>query len=104
MAFEWRGRIAGRPRGGGGARGIFGRHRTILPRRYEALRPHHRASAIGAVFGADKPVQRCRVHKIRNVAGHLPEGRAWYATIVLRASFRMEEHAKAMVWAVSAPG
>lgn len=52
-------------------------------------------AAIDAVYGADQPVQRCRIHKIRNVQGHLPEARARYATLVLRAAFRMEDHVKA---------
>ena len=53
-------------------------------------------AGIDAVFGSDQPVQRCRIHKIRNVQGHLPENKARYATLVLRAAFRMEDHAKAM--------
>ena len=53
-------------------------------------------AAIDAVYGSDQPVQRCRIHKIRNVQGHLPEAKARYATLVLRAAFRMEDHAKAM--------
>lgn len=53
-------------------------------------------AGIDAVFGADQPVQRCRIHKIRNVQGHLPENKSRYATLVLRAAFKMEDHAKAM--------
>ncbi len=53
-------------------------------------------AAIDAVYGADQPVQRCRIHKIRNVQGHLPENEARYATMVLRAAFKMEDHVKAM--------
>lgn len=53
-------------------------------------------AAIDAVYGAGQPVQRCRIHKIRNVQGHLPENKARYATLVLRAAFRMEDHATAM--------
>lgn len=53
-------------------------------------------AGIDAVYGPDQPVQRCRIHKIRNVQGHLPENKARYATLVLRAAFRMEDHIKAM--------
>src|SRR3974377_2431547 len=52
-------------------------------------------AGIDAVYGPDQPVQRCRIHKIRNVQGHLPENKARYATLVLRAAFRMEDHVKA---------
>lgn len=53
-------------------------------------------AGIDAVYGSDQPVQRCRIHKIRNVQGHLPEAKARYATLVLRAAFKMEDHVKAM--------
>lgn len=53
-------------------------------------------AGIDAVYGADQPVQRCRIHKIRNVQDHLPENKARYATLVLRAAFRMEDHGRAM--------
>lgn len=53
-------------------------------------------AGIDAVYGADQPVQRCRIHKIRNVQGHLPDPKARYATLVLRAAFKMEDHVKAM--------
>jgi transposase-like protein len=52
-------------------------------------------AAIDAVYGAHQPVQRCRIHKIRNVQGHLPKGKARHATMVLRAAFKMEDHQKA---------
>ena len=52
-------------------------------------------AGIDAVYGSDQPVQRCRIHKIRNVQGHLPENQARYATLVLRAAFKMEDHVKA---------
>jgi transposase-like protein len=52
-------------------------------------------AGIDAVYGSDQPVQRCRIHKIRNVQGHLPENKARYATLVLRAAFKMEDHMKA---------
>jgi transposase-like protein len=53
-------------------------------------------AGIDAVYGSDQPVQRCRIHKIRNVRDHLPENKARSATMVLRAAFRMEDHVKAM--------
>jgi putative transposase len=53
-------------------------------------------AGIDAVFGSDQPVQRCRIHKIRNVQDHLPEDKRRYATMVLRAAFKMEDHMKAM--------
>ena len=53
-------------------------------------------AGIAAVYGSDQPVQRCRIHKIRNVQGHLPDPKARYASLVLRAAFKMEDHAKAM--------
>jgi putative transposase len=52
-------------------------------------------AGIDAVYGSDQPVQRCRIHKIRNVRGHLPENKSRYATLVLRAAFKMEDHVKA---------
>ncbi len=47
-------------------------------------------SAIGAVFGADQPVQRCRNHKPRNVTSHLPKGQHEQALATLRAAFKLE--------------
>jgi putative transposase len=39
------------------------------------------SSAVKAVFGASAAIQRCTVHKRRNVADHLPEGeRGWVDT------------------------
>jgi transposase-like protein len=68
-----------------------GRRRLFIIDGSKALR-----AGIDAVYGADQPVQRCRIHKIRNVQGHLPENRARYATMVLRAAFKMEDYARAM--------
>ena len=48
-------------------------------------------AGIDAAYGTERPVQRCRIHKIRNVQGHLPENRARYATMALRAAFKMED-------------
>lgn len=42
--------------------------------------------AIRQVFGSAAPVQRCRVHKLRNVTEHLPEReRAWVAAQLRKA-------------------
>jgi transposase-like protein len=46
--------------------------------------------AIERVFGADNPVQRCRIHKVRNVCDHLPEDQKAYARLVMRAAFRLD--------------
>lgn len=46
--------------------------------------------AIERVYGADNPVQRCRLHKVRNVCDHLPEEQRPYAKLVMRAAFRLD--------------
>jgi putative transposase len=44
------------------------------------------SAAVTAVFGANAAVQRCTVHKRRNVAEHLPESdRAWVNLKLVRA-------------------
>lgn len=45
---------------------------------------------IHEVFGSENPVQRCTIHKIRNVTGHLPKDRAAYAKLVMSAAFKMD--------------
>ena len=62
-----------------------GRRRLFVIDGSKALR-----AGIDAVFGADNPVQRCRNHKLENVAGHLPEDDAKYAKLVMRAAFKMD--------------
>jgi transposase-like protein len=47
-------------------------------------------SAIDRVFGADRAVQRCRNHKLRNIAGHLPEDQHEQAKTTPRAAFRLD--------------
>jgi transposase-like protein len=44
-------------------------------------------AAIGAVFGASAPVQRCRRHKERNVTDHLPEAERPLVLRRLRAAW-----------------
>jgi transposase-like protein len=46
--------------------------------------------AIDAVYGSDNPVQRCRLHKERNVLDHLPEEQKGYAQLTMRAAFRLD--------------
>ena len=42
--------------------------------------------AVTEVFGAAALIQRCHVHKLRNILEHLPEGqRPWVRAIVARA-------------------
>ena len=45
---------------------------------------------IDAVFGQDNRVQRCRIHKARNVLDHLPEEQRPYAKMVMRAAFKLD--------------
>lgn len=67
-------------------RGIApGRKRLFVIDGAKALR-----SAIDAVYGRDNPVQRCRNHKIRNVIGYLPAEMAQYATISMKAAFKLD--------------
>lgn len=47
-------------------------------------------AGISRVFGADNPVQRCRLHKERNVLDHLPDEQKEYAKLTLRAAFTLE--------------
>lgn len=47
-------------------------------------------TAIDAVFGADNPVQRCRIHKARNIKDHLPEALAHQTTALLRAAYKID--------------
>ena len=47
-------------------------------------------SGIDAVFGSDNPIQRCRLHKERNVLDYLPEEQKEYARLSLRAAFSLE--------------
>ena len=47
-------------------------------------------SAIDAVYGADNPIQRCRLHKERNVLDYLPDEQKEYARLSLRAAFSLE--------------
>jgi putative transposase len=46
--------------------------------------------AIDEVFGSDNPVQRCRIHKLRNVLGYLPDDRKPDVQSAMRAAFKLE--------------
>jgi putative transposase len=48
-------------------------------------------NAIDAVYGSQNPVQRCRIHKLRNVIGHLPKDQHGNARSTLCAAWKMEE-------------
>lgn len=47
-------------------------------------------AAIAAVFGVQHPVQRCRIHKLRNVLEQLPEEQQDQARSTIRAAWRLE--------------
>jgi putative transposase len=46
-------------------------------------------AAINEVYGSENPVQRCTVHKVRNVQDQLPEEKKRYAKMVIDAAARM---------------
>lgn len=45
--------------------------------------------AINQVFGADNPVQRCRIHKIRNVCDKLPAEHAQQTRAEMKAAYQL---------------
>ena len=47
-------------------------------------------SGIDAVFGSDNPIQRCRLHKERNVLDYLPDEQKEYARLTIRAAFSLD--------------
>jgi putative transposase len=46
--------------------------------------------AIDQVYGRDNPVQRCRVHKLKNVLGYLPAELQAQTAAAMRAAWRLE--------------
>jgi putative transposase len=46
--------------------------------------------AIDEVFGNDNSVQRCRIHKLRNVIGYLPDDRQSDIQSAMRAAFKLQ--------------
>lgn len=63
------------------------RHRLFAIDGSKALR-----NAIDAVYGSKNPVQRCRIHKLRNVIGHLPKDQQRNARSTLCAAWKMEAY------------
>ena len=61
-----------------------GRRRLFVIDGSKALR-----SAIGKVYGEDSPVQRCRNHKVKNVADYLPKELKDQAKAAMRAAYRL---------------
>lgn len=46
-------------------------------------------AAINEVFGSESPVQRCGIHKVRNVQDQLPKDKKPYANMVITAALKM---------------
>ena len=68
------------------ARGLkAGRRRLFVIDGSKALR-----KAVDEVFGSDNPVQRCRIHKVRNVLGYLPDERKADVQSAMKAAFKLE--------------
>jgi transposase-like protein len=61
------------------------RHRLFVIDGAKALR-----NAIDAVYGSANPVQRCRIHKLRNVIGHLPKDQHRNARSTLAAAWKLD--------------
>ncbi len=53
------------------------------------------AKAIRSVFGARGVIQRCMIHKMRNVAEHLPKSRAPHVLRTMRTAYASGDAAKA---------
>lgn len=62
-----------------------GRRRLFVIDGAKALR-----NAIGQVYGSDNPVQRCRIHKLRNVCDHLPKDQHANVKATLRAAWKLD--------------
>jgi len=62
-----------------------GRKRLFVIDGSKALR-----KAIGEVYGASNPVQRCQAHKRRNVLGYLPKEMQAQVAAVLRAAWKLD--------------
>lgn len=68
-----------------------GRRRLFVIDGAKALR-----SGIDQVYGRENPVQRCRIHKIRNVCDHLPRDQHANVRATLRAAWKLEDAAEGM--------
>ena len=67
------------------ARGVKpGRRRLFVIDGSKALR-----SGIDAVYGTNNPVQRCRIHKVRNVRDYLPDHLRNQVGAAMKAAFRL---------------
>lgn len=62
-----------------------GRRRLFVIDGAKALR-----CAIDQVYGKESPVQRCRIHKIRNICDHLPKDQHANAKATLRAAWKLD--------------
>jgi len=62
-----------------------GRRRLFVIDGSKALR-----KAIDAVYGEENPVQRCQVHKLRNVVGYLPKELRAQVAAAMRAAWKLE--------------
>jgi transposase-like protein len=62
-----------------------GRRRLFVIDGAKALR-----NAIGQAYGSDNPVQRCRIHKLRNVCDHLPRDQHANVKATLRAAWKLD--------------
>jgi putative transposase len=68
------------------ARGLkAGKRRLFVIDGSKALR-----KAIYEVFGTDNPVQRCRIHKTRNVLSYLPDERKADIRSAMKAAFKLQ--------------
>lgn len=62
-----------------------GRRRLFVIDGSKALR-----KGINLVYGSENHVQRCRIHKVRNVMGHLPDELKDQVKSVMKAAYRLE--------------
>jgi transposase-like protein len=62
-----------------------GRRRLFVIDGSKALR-----CGIDQVYGKENPVQRCRIHKIRNICDHLPKDQHANAKATLRAAWKLD--------------
>ena len=63
----------------------FGAALPVCDRRRQST-----ASSDQRVFGAHRPVQRCRTHELRNVLQHLPKEQHDQVKAVIRAAYRLD--------------
>jgi transposase-like protein len=47
-------------------------------------------AGIHEVFGCSTPIQRCRIHKVRNVLGYLPDERQADVEAAMKAAFKLK--------------